>query len=224
MSTLKTTAIQHLNGAGPNINLSTNGNITVVGTMNVSSGINASATSPYIFNKPTPSGYQTTLLAGSAAGGIFLTSDDAIISKGCFYNNGWIATATNGNMLNFNPAGSIQYVYFTGATVGNAPSLTTVDLVHTGNFGNSKTSAGFTRLPNGVILQWGSQSVGGDREVDYSFPLAFPTGCYGFAASGDWWGTNGWMAVGGRPISASVYRLYNIVEGTLGVWWVAMGY
>lgn len=90
--------------------------------------------------------------------------------------------------------------------------------------GSSLSGSGYTRLVNGVILQWGSQTLGGDREVDFSFPIAFPSGCYGFAASGDWWGTNGWMATGGRPISASVYRLYNIVEGTLSVWWVAVGY
>lgn len=95
-------------------------------------------------------------------------------------------------------------------------------MVYAGSY--SLGSAGYTVLNNGVIVQWGSQSVGPDREVDYSFPTTFPSGCYGFSASGDWHGTNGWMCVGGRPISSSVYRLYNIVETTKSVWWIAIGY
>ena len=90
--------------------------------------------------------------------------------------------------------------------------------------GSSLSGSGYTRLVNGVIIQWGYQTQGPDRETDYSFPISFPSSCYGFGVSGDWAGYNGWIAAGGRPISASTYRLYNVVEYNLGVWWIAIGY
>lgn len=43
---------------------------------------------------------------------------------------------------------------------------------------NSQASNGYTKLPNGVYLQWGTAtaSTGG---VSTSFPIAFPTACWG---------------------------------------------
>jgi hypothetical protein len=200
------------------------GNFAVTGTMNVSSGINATTASPYIFNKPTPGGYQTVMRVGSANNGLFFTTDNAVISKGCFYNNAWIATAAFGNTLDFTNDGYIEYNTFAGATIGAAPTFTTYRLVHTGNFMNSKASVGYTYLPNNVLLQWGSQSVGPDRSTDYNFPITFPNNCFGFGVSGDWQDANGWIAAGGRPISSSQYRLYNVLPGNIGVWWIAIGY
>jgi uncharacterized membrane protein len=90
--------------------------------------------------------------------------------------------------------------------------------------GSSISGSGYTRLVNGTIIQWGSQTVGPDRSVDYNFPITFPSGCYGFGVSGDWQDANGWIAAGGRPISSSQYRLYNVLPGNIGVWWIAIGY
>lgn len=43
---------------------------------------------------------------------------------------------------------------------------------------NSQNSNGYTRLPNGVYLQWGTTgaSTGG---ITTNFPIAFPTACWG---------------------------------------------
>ena len=42
---------------------------------------------------------------------------------------------------------------------------------------NSLTSNGYTRLPNGVYLQWGSASANTSGATT-SFPIAFPTACW----------------------------------------------
>lgn len=227
MSTLKTTAIQHLNGSSPNINLDANNNVTVPGTLNVSSGIFASTLSPYIFNKPSPSGYQTVMQVGSSSGGLFLTSDNAIIHKGCYYNNGWVATATHGNMLDFQQGGYISYSYFTGATVGTAPSMTSYNLVHTGSYTSSNSSSGYSKFPNGFIVQWGNFSLGDGGTQNVTFPIAFSSACYAvnitqiYQNGADQY-QNG-VRCTGFPSTTGVSIRQN-TNGTNSFFWTAYGY
>jgi hypothetical protein len=96
----------------------------------------ASPAAIYIFNKPSPSGYQTAMRVGNYAGGLYLTSDNAIIGKGAYYNNGWIATAASGSAIDFQTS-SPKIFSHTGATPGNAVSMSaSTDIWHAGNDGS----------------------------------------------------------------------------------------
>ena len=90
--------------------------------------------------------------------------------------------------------------------------------------GSSLGGSGYTRLVNGVIIQWGNQSVGANSRWFYNFPISFPSGCYGFAATGDWADSNGWQTCGGAVDSASGFYLTNVIEGTRQVYWMAIGF
>lgn len=51
--------------------------------------------------------------------------------------------------------------------------------------GVSKTANGYTKLPNGMILQWatGASTTTGDQDQTITFPIAFPTACLHVAVS-----------------------------------------
>ena len=96
----------------------------------------AGGTSMYVFNKPSTSGYQTALRVGSSGGGLYLTSDNAIIGKGAYYNNGWIATATSGSGIDFQ-TNEPKIFSHSGATVGSAVTMSTsYNIFHQGNDGS----------------------------------------------------------------------------------------
>lgn len=90
--------------------------------LNSAASIQFDALSHYRFNKPSTAGYQTVALFGTAASGLFLTTDSPIISTGAYYNNGWIATAASGTLTNY-VNGAYEWSTFSGATVGSAPAL-----------------------------------------------------------------------------------------------------
>ncbi|MBE3607064.1 phage tail protein [Campylobacter sp. RM13119] len=56
-------------------------------------------------------------------------------------------------------------------------------------FFSLKAANGYTKLPNGLIMQWGimltKPYIVGDRENNIIFPIAFPNGCFG-----GWWSAN----------------------------------
>ncbi len=109
-------------------------------------GITVSGTAYYTFNKPSTASYQTVALFGSTTNGIFLTSDSGIISRGAYFNGGWIATDTYGAYLNFNTStGGMNLHVFSGATVGGAASTTNIFTVARNDFsfnGNTIWHAG----------------------------------------------------------------------------------
>ena len=48
----------------------------------------------------------------------------------------------------------------------------------------SKASSGYTKLPNGLIIQWGGTPFsGGGGTANITFPVAFPTACLAVTAS-----------------------------------------
>lgn len=46
------------------------------------------------------------------------------------------------------------------------------------DFLNSKAANGYTKLPNGLIIQWGSATTTGGGAVSVSFPITFPNAVY----------------------------------------------
>lgn len=45
-------------------------------------------------------------------------------------------------------------------------------------FVSSQVSNGYTKLPNGLILQWGTDVGGSGGTLTYSFPIVFPTAAF----------------------------------------------
>lgn len=54
------------------------------------------------------------------------------------------------------------------------------------DFSSSKSSAGYQKLPSGLILQWGESALvtTGNSTVGVTFPMTFPTVCLAVIASG----------------------------------------
>jgi hypothetical protein len=50
--------------------------------------------------------------------------------------------------------------------------------VNFSQFGFSASANGYTKLPNGIILQWGSGVSAGYGALTVTWPIAFPTGCF----------------------------------------------
>lgn len=46
-----------------------------------------------------------------------------------------------------------------------------------------KATNGYTKLPNGLIIQWGWVNVTDDQNVDVTLPIAFPTAFYSAIAT-----------------------------------------
>jgi len=103
----------------------TTGTQTIGGAKTFSDGITVNSATYNTFSKPSPSSYQTVALFGSASGGLFLTTDAAIIGVGAYYNTAWIATDTSGRQINF-AGGNFTFSAFSGATVGGLASWGTV--------------------------------------------------------------------------------------------------
>ena len=75
-----------------------------------------------IFNEAsTNTDLQTVVRVGTAGGGLYLTSDNAGVSKGAYYDGGWIATSTSGNSTDYGAgtSGDINVKMFSGATIGS---------------------------------------------------------------------------------------------------------
>jgi len=102
------------------------------GTLSGSITVNGAGYST--ISKPSPSGYQTTLLVGTTGGGLFFTSDNAIIGKGAYFNNGWIATAASGSSIDLTTSDP-KIFYHSGATVGSGVSMSSsLNILHAGNY------------------------------------------------------------------------------------------
>jgi hypothetical protein len=130
---------------------------TTTSAVTFNAGITVNGTAYYTFSKPSTSSYQTVALFGTGAGGIFITSDNAIISKGAYYNNGWIATATAGSLIDLTAnSNNPGIATFSGATVGSGVTFSaTYKIWHEGNLTN------LNQLTNGPGYITSSGSISG---------------------------------------------------------------
>lgn len=106
-------------------------------------------------------------------------------------------------------------------------------------FINSKADTGYTKLPNGLILQWGITVVNinnnSGAELDANFPILFPNKVLNLQATVTW-NNIGWQyaeftcAVANKDDSLSKLRVVtktrngNLVTGAVVVLWTALGY
>ena len=114
---------------------------------------------------------------------------------------------------------------FTGGGVApqsDSDAVNGVDLVRLSQFASTQTTNGYTKLPNGLILQWGTVSLPTDTTNTVSLNVAFPNN--NFAA----WTT---MQGGGLPTrnstsvsGKSLTNLTIIMNGNgQSVYWMAIG-
>lgn len=157
--------------------LTINGNLNASGGLGVSGGISVSSNTYNNFNKPAVANYQTVALFGAASTGLFLTDASPIISTGTYYNNGWITTATSGTLLNFTGT-AFDFQTFSGATVPNAPALTSrfnISATLSRSYVNFQTDGNLIALGTaaitGAITQNGNQVLHAGNYSSYALPL-----------------------------------------------------
>ena len=79
------------------------------------------------------------------------------------------STGSGSNVLNTSPTFAGLPVFgSSGIQFSDSTIQTTAGTV-------SKTSPGYTKLPNGLIIQWGTTAFNGSGVATFSFPIAFPT-------------------------------------------------
>lgn len=94
------------------------------------------------------------------------------------------------------------------------------------DFSCSKNSNGYTKLPNGLILQWGMGTTGSSGAITVTFPITFPNYCFSLSA----------IAYGGVDTNVMVNNANNTEFDTTtfksdgNLWgnrnfkWIAIGY
>ena len=98
------------------------------------------------------------------------------------------------------------------------------------DFASLRAGNGYQKLPNGLILQWGSVSIGVDSAVNITFPIAFPNAVLNAQST-----VNGGGAIGGTAVLSShvgslsatgmtVAMTDDGVPGAKPVYWFAIGY
>lgn len=90
----------------------------------------------------------------------------------------------------------------------------------------SLTAKGFQRLPGGLIIQWGNETLGTNVTTVYTLPIPFPNAALaGVMVRSDAGTSSSSMSGGALDFpSASQIRLHNGTAGTLNFYWIALGY
>jgi len=98
-------------------------------------------------------------------------------------------SATNAGVLNLKKASSGDLGGIkvgSGLDIDPTDGMLSVETLSSGTNTVGLSTNGFTFLPNGFIMQWGSFNTGvgvSSVKVDIKFPLAFPTQCFSFTSS-----------------------------------------
>lgn len=97
-------------------------------------------------------------------------------------------------------------------------------------YANNKTANGYTKLPNGLIIQWGSITISGTGTITgtITFPLAFPNALRSIAGSlnGSYTvgtGSDSGLAFYSETLSAVTCKIGYAYQNTV-VRWIAIGY
>ena len=94
----------------------------------------------------------------------------------------------------------------------------------------SNSSSGYTKLPNGFILQWGSFEALKDYFYEFAFPIAYPNNCLGLWLSHFCdYGGDADVSPRGVWVSNSGFRVKNEGVNSTGnctwtLYWIAIGY
>lgn len=105
---------------------------------------------------------------------------------------------------------------------------TTIAVSSYDSFAYLKAVNGYTKLPNGIILQWGSFSSADSINTVVTFPITFPTSCIcitlgNFGANGTDQYANGFKAIS-TTSNVSDVTIRNLTNGTNLCYWQALGF
>lgn len=175
------------------------------------------------FNNSTFTGTTTIATANIAAGTFTGTLTAGTLGSTTTTNAG---TITGGTL---STATLTACTISASCTVGGTLSSPVINGAITGTaFTNSTAASGYTKLGNGMILQWGT--TGSTTTVDtITFPLAFPNGALSITATpvnGDTQ-NNGFINTIGTSSVTSFILYFSIGEGggaTFASKWMAIGY
>jgi len=97
---------------------------------------------------------------------------------------------------------------------------------HSGNCTAQKSTNGYQKLANGMVMQWGEASVGANTTLDVTLPIAFAGTFAQVLASSSATNPSAQNSekVGASKLNLSTVRLGNQAENTLAVRYFAIGY
>ena len=134
------------------------------------------------------------------------------------------STGTGNNVLSASPTFTGTPLSTTAASATNTTQIATTAFAY-GTLSNAAN--GYTKLANGLIIQWGSLAMSSNTSTTTNYPITFPTasvsttsGCPIGATSG----TGGWAPSGACPNNTSSARIWNTDDSSNTVWYVAIGY
>lgn len=161
------------NGAGLN-----GGTITTSGTLSVKAGDGITVDS-----RGVSVGQYLTLIsitANSSPG----TPGQILVSGGPSGSMYWANQVANGVGLTSNSSGALSVKAGNNIIVNSNGVSVSANVVTINQFSQVKSPSGYTVLPNGVIVQWGTVPSGaGEGSTSVTFPVAFPTACVSLTAS-----------------------------------------
>lgn len=115
---------------------------------------------------------------------------------------------------------------FTGTPLSTtATNATNTTQIATTAFAYGTLSAatnGYTKLPNGLILQWGSSTSVANTSKAVTFPIAFTTACY--SASLQWIGTTtDWYTPKIVTLTTTTLTMWCTMAAAPSFFWLAIG-
>jgi len=167
---------------------------------------NASGTGSLTVQAPNTNS-DLTLGLPASTGTLVTTGDTGTVSTTMLADNA-VTTA------------KITDVNVTTAKIADS-AVSSIKLLST-DWTRSISANGYQKLPGGLIVQWGSNSAGGNGPASVSFPIAFPTACVNVQVTGGYSGTSG-NSTGAYSVSTSGFTYTYHYSGTTD-YWLALGY
>ena len=90
------------------------------------------------------------------------------------------------------------------------------------DFSNLLQENGWTKLPNGLIFQWGKYEFQGTQT--YNFPIKFPNSCFGIVSGDNFNSITSSVQVNVAPISNSQFKISGSSGATASAYIFAYGY
>lgn len=150
---------------------------------------------------------------------------------------GTITAALSGNADTATKWQTPRTLTATGFATGTATNIDGSDNINLvlsmgSGFTNSKTTNGYTYLPNGLILQWGWQAGIEDTDYTVTLPITYPNTVLNLsttARSPSVGGGNTDFAAHGDIVSTSTIKVAitsssGNYPGTKGIFWITIGY
>lgn len=225
-------------------NTSTNRPGTAFGQLLVTTGGGDTVTQ--IYWNYSNSGYYWRSCSGAPSSPVWTTWNQVMgVSGGCFtgfvgFGSGVsftpaVLVAVGDYFTGFHSGGTGELVVYANGNVLAQTTSSTFDfkirptqgganIVNINDWTFSAASNGYTKLPNGLILQWGLNTGIGASTYTFNLPLTFPSNFFHiFASSRSFtYEPQYGNSVGGLPVSLSQYKLF-CEYGSSDVSWLAIG-